>query len=278
MDAVPASVVSSGVQCYHGAEPAHRDEDMRRQLAAGNWKMNGRTVDLPEAMGVSAAHPDPKVDILICPPATLVSSMATAATGTSLEVGGQDCHAAEKGAHTGDISAAMLADAGATHVITGHSERRTDHGETDADVLAKTEAAWDARLTAVVCIGETLAEREAGETLDVVGRQLDGSVPNGASGARLVVAYEPVWAIGTGKVPTLDQITEVHDFIRARLDDRFGEGVGRLVRILYGGSVKPSNAADIFAIDNVDGALVGGASLKAADFSGIISALEDSLG
>ena len=184
----------------------------------------------------------------------------------------------EKGAHTGDVSAAMLADAGATYVITGHSERRTDHGETDADVAAKTEAAWDAGLTSIVCVGETLDEREAGATLDVVGRQLEGSIPNGASGPRLVVAYEPVWAIGTGKVPTLDQITEVHDFIRETLDERFGEGVGQTVRILYGGSVKPSNAAEIFAIANVDGALVGGASLKASDFNGIIDALEGSLG
>jgi triosephosphate isomerase (TIM) len=249
-----------------------------RKLAAGNWKMNGTTVSLAEAMALTAAHPDAKVDLLICPPATLIGRMATAATGTPLDVGGQDCHSAASGAHTGDISAAMLADAGASYVILGHSERRTDHGETDALVRAKTEAAWNAGLTAIVCIGETLDEREAGRTLDVVGAQLEGSVPERRTGARLVIAYEPVWAIGTGKVPTTDQIAEVHDFIRARLDDRFGEGVGRLVRILYGGSVKPSNAAEIFAIPNVDGALVGGASLKAADFSGIVAALEDSLG
>ncbi|MGI1663204.1 triose-phosphate isomerase [Palleronia sp. KMU-117] len=249
-----------------------------RKLAAGNWKMNGTTGSLAEAMAVAAAHPDAAVELLICPPATLITAMATAATGTPLEVGGQDCHAAASGAHTGDISAAMLSDAGASYVILGHSERRTDHGETDALVRAKTEAAWAAGLTAIVCVGETLAERDAGRTLEVVGRQLDGSVPNGASGARLVIAYEPVWAIGTGKVPTTGQIAEVHDFLRARLDARFGEGVGRLVRLLYGGSVKPSNAAEIFAIRNVDGALVGGASLKAAEFSGIIAALEDSVG
>jgi triosephosphate isomerase len=247
-----------------------------RKLAAGNWKMNGTTTSLSEAMALAAAHPDCKVDLLICPPATLIAPMATAATGTPLEIGGQDCHPAASGAHTGDISAAMLADAGASHVILGHSERRTDHGEDDALVRAKTEAAWHAGLMAIVCVGETLEEREAGQTLEVVGRQLDGSVPKGASGPRLVIAYEPVWAIGTGKVPTTAQIAEVHDFIRARLDDRFGEGVGRLVRILYGGSVKPSNAAEIFAIPNVDGALVGGASLKAADFSGIVTALEAS--
>lgn len=249
-----------------------------RKLAAGNWKMNGRTINLTEAMAVAGNHPDTPVDILICPPATLLGAMSTAATGTSLSIGGQDCHPAETGAHTGDISAEMLADVGATYVIVGHSERRTDHAETDADVAAKTDAAWRAGLTAIVCVGETLAEREAGRTLEVVGRQLEHSIPNGASGARLVVAYEPVWAIGTGKVPTLEQIAEVHDFLRAQLDARFGEGVGLSVRLLYGGSVKPSNAAEIFAIGNVDGALVGGASLKAKDFGGIISALEASLG
>ena len=240
--------------------------------------MNGTTADLAQAAEIATKHSGSPVDILICPPATLVASMAETARGSSLTVGGQDCHAAASGAHTGDVAAAMLADAGATYVITGHSERRTDHGETDADVAAKTEAAWEAGLTAIVCIGETLDEREGGQTLEVVGRQLEASVPNGASGARLVIAYEPVWAIGTGKVPTNDQIAEVHDFIRTRLDDRFGEGVGRSVRILYGGSVKPSNAAEIFSIGNVDGALVGGASLKASDFSGIIRALEGSVG
>ncbi len=240
--------------------------------------MNGTTADLAQAAEIATKHSGSPVDILICPPATMVATMAETARGSSLAVGGQDCHAAASGAHTGDVAAAMLADAGATYVITGHSERRTDHGETDADVAAKTEAAWEAGLTAIVCIGETLDEREGGQTLEVVGRQLEASVPNGASGARLVIAYEPVWAIGTGKVPTNDQIAEVHDFIRTRLDDRFGEGVGRSVRILYGGSVKPSNAAEIFSIGNVDGALVGGASLKASDFSGIIRALEGSVG
>jgi triosephosphate isomerase len=249
-----------------------------RKLAAGNWKMNGTRDSLGEVAALAAAHPDPRCDILLCPPATLIAQMVWAARDTKIATGGQDCHTGVSGAHTGDVSAAMLADAGARYVILGHSERRTDHGEDDALVRAKTEAAWEAGLTAIVCIGETLAEREAGRTLEVVGRQLQGSVPNGASGARLVIAYEPVWAIGTGKVPTTAQIAEVHDFIRARLDERFGEGVGRLVRILYGGSVKPSNAAEIFAIANVDGALVGGASLKAADFSGIIAALEGSLG
>ena len=211
--------------------------------------------------------------ILICAPATLVARMAELADGSSVAVGGQDCHAAVTGAHTGDISAEMLADAGAAYVIVGHSERRTDHGETDAVVQAKARAVLATGLTAVVCIGETLAEREAGATLDVVGRQLAGSVPDTATGASVVVAYEPVWAIGTGKVPTLDQIGEVHDFIRATLVNRFGPK-GDAIRLLYGGSVKPANAAEIFAVSNVDGALVGGASLKAADFGGIIAALE----
>ena len=251
---------------------------MRRKLAAGNWKMNGGAAALAEVDALLAAHPDPVSDLLICPPATLLSRMAERAAGTALKLGGQDCHRAASGAHTGDIAAGMLSDAGADYVILGHSERRADHGEDDAAVAAKTEAAWAAGLTAVVCIGETLAEREAGRTLEVVGGQLQGSVPDGASPVRLVVAYEPVWAIGTGKVPTLDEIGAVHGFIRARLPERFGEGVVRGVRLLYGGSVKPGNAAEIFGVADVDGALVGGASLKAADFGGILAALDASDG
>jgi triosephosphate isomerase len=243
---------------------------MRRKLAAGNWKMNGTSADLSEVAALAAANPAPAVDILICPPATLLSRMA-AAPGP-LAFGAQDCHANPKGAHTGDISAAMLRDAGATHVILGHSERRTDHGETDAQVAAKALAARAAGLTAVICVGETEAQRRSGETLAIVGTQLAGSVPDGATAANTVIAYEPVWAIGTGLVPTTDQIAEVHTFIRNALTNRFGsEGAG--MRILYGGSVKPSNAAEIFAVPDVDGALVGGASLKAADFGPIIAAL-----
>ena len=246
---------------------------MRKKLAAGNWKMNGLGADLAEAKALIAACPAPAVDMLICPPATLVSRLNEIAHGTSLAVGGQDCHAAASGAHTGDTSAAMLKDAGASYVITGHSERRTDYGETDAVVAAKSQAAQGETLVAVICIGETLDEREAGDTLAVVGTQLAGSVPDGSTAANTVIAYEPVWAIGTGKVPTLEQIAEVHDFIRATLVERFGaEGDG--MRVLYGGSVKPSNAHEIFAVSNVDGALVGGASLKAADFSAIVEALE----
>ena len=187
-------------------------------------------------------------------------------------VGGQDCHPKPLGAHTGDISAAMLADAGASHVILGHSERRADHGEADALVRQKAEAAWAAGLVAVICVGETEAQRDAGTTLAVVGSQVAGSVPDGATAANTVIAYEPVWAIGTGRTPTLAEIAEVHGFLRAELTRRFGaEAAG--MRLLYGGSVKPSNAVEIFAVPHVDGALVGGASLKAADFGAIVAAL-----
>lgn len=246
---------------------------MRRGLAAGNWKMNGTGASLAEIKALTAAHPDPSVDILICPPATLLARMSDAVAGGPVATGGQDCHAAVSGAHTGDISAEMLRDAGASHVIVGHSERRADHHEADADVRAKAEAAMRAGLVTVICLGESLAEREAGRTLDVIGAQLAGSLPDGLTGANAVIAYEPIWAIGTGKVPTIAQIAEVHDFIRSALVERF-EGEGDKIRILYGGSVKPTNAAEIFAVANVDGALVGGASLKAADFSPIIAALE----
>jgi len=250
---------------------------MRRGLAAGNWKMNGTAESLAEIEALKSAHANPDVDILICPPATLVERMAAAAKGSAVAVGGQDCHAANAGAHTGDISAGMLTDAGATHVILGHSERRADHGESDEMVRAKTEAALMGGLVAVVCLGESLEEREAGQTLDVIGGQLAGSLPDAITGANTVIAYEPIWAIGTGKVPTIEQITEVHDFIRDALVKRYGDE-GNAIRVLYGGSVKPSNAAEIFAVENVDGALVGGASLKADDFSPIVAALEAAKG
>ncbi|MDC0657116.1 triose-phosphate isomerase [Leisingera sp. SS27] len=249
---------------------------MRRKLAAGNWKMNGTGASLAELAALAESHARPAADILICPPATLLSRAADTAKGSAVAIGGQDCHANTSGAHTGDLSAAMLKDAGASSVILGHSERRADHGETDAQVCAKAEAAIGEGLIAVICIGETLAEREAGDTLKVAGTQLAGSVPASATGENTVIAYEPVWAIGTGKVPTLEQIAEVHDFLRAELTARFGAETADSIRLLYGGSVKPSNAAEIFAVSNVDGALVGGASLKAADFSPIITALEAS--
>jgi triosephosphate isomerase len=247
---------------------------MRHKLAAGNWKMNGLAGDLAEIEKLIAAHPASKVEMLICPPATLLSRMADTVGHHPLHLGGQDCHAAPDGANTGDISAAMLVDAGARYVILGHSERRTDHGETDAMVKAKAEAARTEGLVSVICVGETLAEREAGETLAVVGGQLESSLPDDAIAADVVIAYEPVWAIGTGKVPTTEQIAEVHGFLRAELKRHMGvEGDG--VRILYGGSVKAANAAEIFAIPDVDGALVGGASLTVGDFSPIVTALEN---
>ena len=243
---------------------------MARKLAAGNWKMNGTGASLSELQSLASSDLPDGVDVLICPPATLVARAADIAGPVA--IGGQDCHAHASGAHTGDTSADMLKDAGATYVILGHSERRSDHGETDATVRAKTEAALAAGLIAVVCIGETLDEREAGLTLKIVGDQLAASLPDTATGATVVVAYEPVWAIGTGKVANLEQIGEVHDFLRAQLTDRFG-AEGENVSLLYGGSVKPANAGEIFGVANVDGALVGGASLKAADFSPIIAAL-----
>lgn len=242
---------------------------MARRLAAGNWKMHGLGADLAELEAVCAAASG--CEMLLCLPATLVHRGAALAAGR-IAIGGQDCHAAPQGAHTGDISAAMLADAGASHVILGHSERRADHGETDAMVAAKAQAAQRAGLVPVVCVGETLAERDAGRTLAVVGAQLAASVPDDADPARLVVAYEPVWAIGSGRTPTDAQIAEVHGALRDGLTARFGAAAGQ-VPLLYGGSVKPANAAAIFAIRDVDGALVGGASLKAADFLAIAAAL-----
>ena len=243
-----------------------------KKLAAGNWKMNGTTAALDELRALLAAHPAPACEMLLCPPATLIAQAAYHTKGKALHIGGQDCHAKASGAHTGDISAAMLKDAGASHVILGHSERRADHAETNAQVKAKAETALAADLIAIVCLGETEAQRDAGETLALCGNQLHGSIPAGATAANVVIAYEPVWAIGTGRTPTLDQIAEVHAFLRAELVKALGED-GQGVRILYGGSLKPSNAAEIFAVKDVDGALVGGASLKAVDFGAIVAAL-----
>ena len=239
-------------------------------LVAGNWKMNGLVASEAELAKIihGATALAGKADLMVCPPATLVAAFAGAARGSALAIGGQYCHAEPSGAHTGDIAAEMLADAGARAVIVGHSERRTDHRETDAQVRAKALAARRAGLTAIVCVGEQRAEREAGQTLTVVGRQLDGSLPDGATAADLVIAYEPVWAIGTGLTPTPADVAEVHAFIRERLTERYGAPGGQ-VRILYGGSVKPGNAKELLGILHVNGALVGGASLKAEDFLGI---------
>ena len=246
-----------------------------RPLVAGNWKMNGLTAALGEALrvrdGLGQAGFAPGVDAMICPPATLIAPLAHAAAGSRLQVGGQDCHARPSGAHTGDISAEMLKDGGAVAVIVGHSERRADHGERDRDVQAKALAAHRAGLAAIVCIGETAGERRAGLTLAVVARQLAGSLPDKADSTNTILAYEPVWAIGTGLTATPGDVAEVHNFLRGALAERFG-AEGRAMRILYGGSVKPDNARALLGIDNVNGALVGGASLKADDLLAIIAA------
>jgi triosephosphate isomerase len=241
----------------------------RRPLVAGNWKMNGLRSSAAEFTRiVEGAQKLTAVDLMICPPATLLVLFAAAAKGTSVLIGAQDCHAEPSGAFTGDLSAEMLKDAGASAVIVGHSERRSYHQETDTDVRAKALAARRAGLCAIVCVGETRAEREGGRALAVVGTQLDGSVPDGATAENLVVAYEPVWAIGSGLTPTPSDVAEMHAFVRQRLGSRLGEeGLG--IRILYGGSVKPSNAKELLHVANVDGALVGGASLKADEFLAI---------
>jgi triosephosphate isomerase len=244
--------------------------DPIRPLIAGNWKMNGLRSAMGEFDAMLAGTPDiaAKADLLVCPPATLMAAFAESARGSRLAVGAQDCHPKPSGAHTGDLSAEMLRDAGASAIIVGHSERRADHGETDALVRRKAEAAWRAGLTAIVCIGETQAQRDAGHTLDICRGQLSGSLPDAAQAGHLVVAYEPVWAIGTGLTPTVGDVEQIHRLIRELLIARFG-GEGAKIRILYGGSVKPSNAAELMAVANVNGALVGGASLKAADFLAI---------
>ena len=243
------------------------------KLVAGNWKMNGLGGSLGEAEALVKALQEQAAAcrVALCPPATLTERMARALAGGVVELGSQDCHAEASGAFTGSVSAAMLADAGATLVILGHSERRAGLGETDADVAAKVEAALAAGLEPIICVGETLAQREAGHAVEVVSRQVAGSLPDSLSGKAFAVAYEPVWAIGTGLTPTLEQIEEVHAAVRAAMVARLAEG-GRVAPILYGGSVKPSNAAEILAVAEVGGALVGGASLKAEDFLGIIRA------
>ena len=244
--------------------------DAIRPLIAGNWKMNGLKAAIAEfdAMLAGAATGAVNADLLVCPPATLIAGFADKARGGRLAVGAQDCHPRASGAHTGDIAAEMLADAGASAVIVGHSERRADHGESDDLVRQKAEAAWRAGLIAIVCVGETQVQRDAGQTLDILRGQLAGSVPDGSRAANLIVAYEPVWAIGTGLTPTSQDVEQIHCFIRELLTSRFKDE-GTRMRILYGGSVKPSNAAELMAVRNVNGALVGGASLKAADFLAI---------
>jgi triosephosphate isomerase (TIM) len=241
-----------------------------RPLIAGNWKMNGLRGSRAELIKIIGGTRElkPTIDLLVCPPATLIAGFAALARGTRVAIGAQDCHAEPAGAFTGDLSAEMLKDAGASAVIVGHSERRSLHHETDAQVCAKALAAGRAGLMAVICVGETGAEREAGQTLAVVGGQLAGSLPEGAGPAGIAVAYEPVWAIGSGLTPSAADIAQVHGFIRQELEARHG-GAARGIRLLYGGSVKPGNAAELMAIQNVEGALIGGASLKAEDFLAI---------
>jgi triosephosphate isomerase len=241
----------------------------RIPLIAGNWKMNGlqaQSLDLARAVAAGAAEGH---NLLVCPPAVLIPPVAEALAGSAVALGAQDCHFESAGAHTGDIAAAMLADAGCSHVILGHSERRADHGEDDDLVCAKTLAAHAAGLVAIVCVGETLQERDDGRTLERISSQLAGSLPDAVTPDTTVIAYEPVWAIGTGRTPTLEDVAEVHAHIRGRIAAKFGAGAGDGMRILYGGSMKPSNAAALLAIDGVDGGLIGGASLIAEDFLAI---------
>ncbi|MBB4242984.1 MULTISPECIES: triose-phosphate isomerase [Rhizobium] len=242
-----------------------------RKLIAGNWKMNGFVSSQAEIEALKGLTGSAACDIVVCPPFTLIDRAVERARESHLVIGAQDCHAQACGAHTGDVSAEMLADAGVRYIILGHSERRMSYGEDNDIVLAKAIAAHRAGLIAIICVGETRHERDEGRAIEVVGDQLSGSIPQGANSANLVIAYEPVWAIGTGLVPTSEQIEEVHSAIRRLLEERMGRD-GSLVKILYGGSVKASNAPAIFGLSNVNGALVGGASLKASEFAGIISA------
>ncbi|MDJ0942099.1 MAG: triose-phosphate isomerase [Kiloniellales bacterium] len=248
---------------------------MRRKLIAGNWKMNGLRAssrNLAQSLLDGIACAAPSCDLLVCPPACVLETVGGMIAGTPIALGGQDCHSAEAGAHTGDISAAMLKDAGCAYVILGHSERRSDHGETDALVQAKSGAALAAGLTPIVCVGETAAERDAGRTLAVVEAQLAGSLPRLGPGQVLAIAYEPVWAIGSGRTPSAAEVGELHGAVRRWLEARLGNEAAAAVRILYGGSMKPANAAELLAVAEVDGGLIGGASLKAEDFLAIARA------
>ena len=247
--------------------------NQRRKLIAGNWKMNGLSDDLSKFEELADTHTESSCDIVVCPPTTLLERASQLMAEGAIALGGQDCHAAINGAHTGDISAEMLADAGASYVIVGHSERRASHAESDKLIQSKASAANAAGLVAIICVGETLEQRDKGVTLETINTQITESVPDSANGRQVVIAYEPVWAIGTGKTPTLAEISEVHDNMRSQLQNRFKSGASG-IRLLYGGSVNPSNASKIFGVSNVDGALVGGASLNPGDFSSIVTALE----
>ncbi len=245
----------------------------KSKLIAGNWKMNGLRADgvaLASDLCALAGEAPQGAEILLCPPATLLHEIGALLKGGAIALGAQDCHALKSGAHTGDISAMMLKDQGCTYVIVGHSERRADHGESDETVRAKASAVLEVGMAVIICIGETEAERDSGRAVEVVSGQLSGSLPEGANAENTIIAYEPVWAIGTGRTPSVTQVAEIHTAIRAELGKKIANFDN--LRILYGGSVKPENAAELMAVDNVDGALVGGASLKAADFWAIITA------
>lgn len=251
----------------------------RRPLIAGNWKMNGTRAEadalctaLLEKLATRDAH---RFEMLVCPPSTLCAHVALMVGDTPLRLGAQDCHAREKGSHTGDISAPMLADLGCDYVILGHSERRTDHGESDDHIRAKTESAFSARLVAIVCLGETETERDEGKTLNVIAGQIAGSLPDGITAGNTVIAYEPVWAIGTGRAAAPEEVQEVHAHIRDCLASRFGEDCAQGIRILYGGSMKPANARTLLALPDVDGGLIGGASLIADDFWAIAESVPE---
>ena len=244
---------------------------MRRPIAAGNWKMNGLKKHKDEILDIDNASRKANCDVILCVPSTIISEISKITK--SIFMGGQNCHTEKNGAFTGDISAEMLKDAGASHVIVGHSERRVNYGETNNNIRTKTQIALENDLKAIVCIGETLSEREDGTTLDVIKKQLIESLPTEIIGENIIVAYEPIWAIGTGLTPTIHQITEVHDFIRIELVQSFGNDTGQSINILYGGSMNAKNVKEISAILNVDGGLVGGASLKADSFVPIINAL-----
>jgi len=249
---------------------------MRRKIAAGNWKMNGLSADLDELATLAPLLPTEGPEVIICPPAPLLFRANRAAKDIGIHIGAQDCHMKDSGAFTGDISAEMIADTGATYVIVGHSERRDAHEERDRDVRNKAKTAWAAGLTAIICIGESLEDHASANTLEIIAGQLASSLPDHMTADNTIIAYEPIWAIGTGHVPTFEQICEVHDFIRAKITARYGAEIADGIPLLYGGSVKPDNAAQIFKAANVDGALVGGASLKATDFAPIITALAQS--
>lgn len=249
----------------------------RKILIAGNWKMNGLLAD-GTMLAKDVASEVKKMgktgcEFLVCPPFTLLTSVKKALRGAKVALGAQDCHFAEKGAHTGDISPLMLKDAGCTYVIVGHSERRADHHESNELIRKKAEALYNAGLKAVICIGETEAQRDAGKTIEVCAEQIAGSVPDQATAVNTVIAYEPVWAIGTGKTPTADDVQEVHAAIRKAVAKKLGKSVANKMRLLYGGSVKPSNAAQLLSLPDVDGGLIGGASLKASDFIAIAAAV-----